>query len=240
MRRFALFAFVLGVLLAAEPAGAAVVPCVLATLHSYDASGFACTEGSLQFSNFSFSDSGSGVVPEDSGVEVEPLGDGFDFEGPFTVPAGSNLDVILRYAVTELALCPSCGITGASLAMAGYGETGGGAIDIAETDCFGGGFTAGGVCVGKEESLNVFDNEVGVKASDTFSGSTPFGEVGVVKEITLKGGRGTASVSLIGEEVSQFSVVGVPEAGTVGLVVAGGGIMLWGYVKRRRRGVTGL
>jgi hypothetical protein len=50
MGRFVLFVFVLSVLLAAV---AAAVPCMLATLHNYDSSGFACTEGSLMFSSFS-------------------------------------------------------------------------------------------------------------------------------------------------------------------------------------------
>jgi hypothetical protein len=235
MRRFALFVFVLGVLLAAVPAGAAVVPCVLATLDKYDASGLACTEGSLLFSNFSFSDSGSAALPGDNAVEVVPLSDGFDFQAAFTAPAGNNLDVILRYTISELALCPSCGITGASVSMAGSGESGGGAIDIADTLCLGGVFTSGGACTGKLVSLNVFDNAGGLKASDSFIGTTPFGVVGVVKDISLEGRGGSGSVPLIGQEVTQFSAAPVPETGALPLVLAGGGIMLAGFVRRRRR-----
>jgi hypothetical protein len=236
MRRFALFVFVLGVLLPAVPAGATVLPCILATLHNYDASGFACTEGSLMFSNFSFSDSGSAALPDDNAVEVVPLSDGFDFRAPLTAPAGSNLDVILRYTITELALCPNCGITGASLDMAGFSVTGGADIDIADTLCFGSVFTVGGACSGKLVSLNVFDNAGGVKASDSFTGRTPFGVVGVLNDVSLAGGGASANVSLVGQEVSQFSVPPVPELGTLPLVIAGAGIMLAGYVKRRRRG----
>jgi hypothetical protein len=234
MGRNVLCVFVLGVLLCAMRAGAAVVPCVVATLHNYDASGFACTEGSLLFSNFSFSDSGSAALPDDKAVEVEPLRDGFDFEGPFTASAGSSLDVILRYTISELALCPSCGITGASLAMAGFGSSGGGAVDIADTLCLGRVFTPDGACAGKLVSLNVFDNAGVVKAGDSLTGNAPFGVVGVVKDITLEGGGGSASVSLIDQEASQFSVAPAPEMGTLLLALAGGGMMLAGRSVTKR------
>ena len=207
--------------LAGAIAGAAPLACILETLKNYDVPGFTCTEGGLLFSDFSFTHSGS-VALDDSAVEVVPLGDGFDFDAPFTAGAGMNLDVILRYTVRAL---NGSFFTSDTLAMAGFGVSGTGAIDIAETICVGAPFTAGGVCPTSVAMLNVFDNSGGFQASSSVTfGSSPT-VLGATKDIAIAGGNGSASTSLVDNQISQFSAPPVSEPGT--WIMMGGGVVAY-------------
>jgi hypothetical protein len=137
-----------------------------------------------------------------------------------------SLDVILRYTVQAL---NGDFFTSETLAMAGFGISGTAAIDIAETLCVGAAFSPGGVCPGVTSMLNVFDNSGGSHASSstTFSGFPTV--LGAVKDIGILGGNGSASTSLVDNQVSLFSTTPVAEPGTWCLLAGG---FLWMMAKR--------
>lgn len=207
---------------------AVTVPCTTASLHVYDTSGFSCSEGSEIFSNFLFSDAGTdNPLPTDNSVIVTPLVNGLEFDVGFLAPAGLTVDAVIRYNVT----ISSGTLTGDSLAIAGFGQSGSGALDVAESVCVGGLFNGSGVCAPPAftDSLNVFDNSGGFKQSDsvTFSATT----VDVVKDISLTGGTsGSANLSLVDNVMPLASAVPEPATLTlVGLALAG---LVWAKRKR--------
>lgn len=207
--------------------------CASTTLHSYDAAGFSCTEGNETFSNFSFLDSGTDLpLPTDSSINVSPLSDGFAFDAGFFVPSGETLDVTLAYTVTISAGT----LVGDSLAIGGFGQSGNGSLDVAESLCVGAAFNSSGVCVppATTASLNVFDNSSGFQqsASDTFSATT----VGVIKDIAVSGGTGSSSAQLsLVDNVTPFAAPPpppVPEPSVLSLI--GVGLVGIGCFKKRR------
>lgn len=208
----------LGILMALF-AGAAFADnaCITATLTIYDGAGFTCHEGTEDFSNFKFTASGTDVpLPGDSSISVTPLTDGFQFNAGFFVPSGETLDVTISYDVS----IPTPGmLTGDSLAIGGFGQTGNGALDVAESLCIGAIFNSSGVCVppAVSASLNVFDNSMGFKQADSDLFSTSL--LGVVKDIALTGGSGgsSAQVSLI-DNATPFAVAPVPEPSSLALI----------------------
>jgi|SRR5215471_1391454 len=195
-------------LLFSAAANASVLPCVVASLHSYNASGFSCSEGDLVFNNFRFSESGNAPALADGSVSVDPLADGFDFQAPFTAAAGTSLDVLIGYTITTVDQ-----ITLESLSMAGFGVSGGGSVDIAETLCVGAAF-AGANCPTFVRSLNVFDNSGGMQASDSVSFLTQPSTLGILKDIAITGGGGSASLSLFDNETVAITPFGAPGGDT--------------------------
>lgn len=198
---------------------------------SYGLSGFSCTEGNLQFSNFSYTSAGTVSVPG-SAVAVTPVSSGgevgFQFNAPFSVGGGNSADGTIDYAVTAL----SGSITDVVLQMAGFFDVNGGTATVDETVQDSGGNTLA--------SLGVFDISFpgGVPANLTqstdsanFAANTVF--VGnLTKDIAVNGNGGVAGVSQVTNEFSTSS--GVPEPGS--MMLLGSGLMtLAGYVRRRQR-----
>src|SRR5215831_12314400 len=187
-------------LLFAAAANGSVLPCIVASLHSYDASGFSCSEGDLVFSNFRFSESGNAPALADGSISVDPLTDGFEFQAPFTAAAGTSLDLLIGYTISTVDQ-----ISLASLNMAGFGVSAGGAVDIAETLCVGAAF-AGATCPTFVRTLNVFDNSGGMQASDSVSFLTMPQTLGILKDIAITGGTGSASISLFDNETVAITL----------------------------------
>jgi len=204
-------------------AHASVLPCVVASLHTYDASSFSCSEGDLIFSDFRFGESGNAPALADGSITVDPLTDGFEFQGAFTAAAGTSLDILIGYTISTVDQ-----ISLARLDMAGFGVSLGGAIDIAETLCVGAAFN-GASCPTVTRSLNVFDNASGVQADDSLNFLTQPSTLGVVKDISLVGGGGSASLSLLDNltvAITPFGGPGgdTPEPGSYWLI--GGGLLV--------------
>jgi hypothetical protein len=218
----------------ASAAQASVLPCILANLHGYDTSGFACSEGNLTFSNFTFTDSGNALpLLVDTDVEVTPLSDGFDFTAAFSAPTGTALDVVIGYTVM---VNPGM-FTADQLTMAGFGISGTGSIDIAETVCVGAAFTPSHTCPTTEQMLNVFDNSGGFVPSASTSFSTSPTVLGIIKDLSVVGGTGlsSAQVSLV-DNVTPFSTSGPPVADAPPFLLVGSGLAaVSSWFKKRRK-----
>jgi hypothetical protein len=184
-------AAITGIALLLVSAAGAEPLCTTATMDVYDSPGFACSIDGMLFSNFQYTVTGTAApLPGDMAVLVMPLVNGFSFQAPFAAPAGTTLDALISYGVSA----PD-GIAGEGLAMEGFGITGTGAIDIAETVCLGSFFPA---CP-TTASLNVFDNASGFLDNDSVSFIPPELMLGIVKDISVLGGSGFSSgnVSLV-------------------------------------------
>jgi hypothetical protein len=141
------------------------------------------------------------------------LNGGLEFTGAFTAPSGRILDVLLQYTITAIGGT----IKMDSLSMAGFGTSGSGFIDIAET--------AG------NQSLHVFANSGGIKAFDSVTFNPGVSSLNITKDISVGGGFGAsgASVSLV-DNATLFEA-SVPEPATLSLI--GVGLILAAIRKRR-------
>lgn len=179
--------------------------CSPAKFNVYDQAGFTCTEvvngSDITFEDFNVSIvDGSGV--SDSSIQVVPLNGGLAFEDGFSASSGQTLDLIIRY--TELSLQ---GFTSDSLAIEGFGQSGNGSVDIAESVCVGALFNGSGICPTNVASLNVFDNAGGVKASDSTLLSANI--LDIVKDTSIVG---PAQVSIIDNVTLTGAAVPEPSA----------------------------
>jgi hypothetical protein len=187
-----------------------------------------CTIGDKTFSDFTYSMSAVGTTPVPASqvtvtvMNSGPSAIGFLFGVALTAGAGATNDIGIGYTVTG----PD--ITDATVTMAGLAiPAGSGATDtIAETVC------PGHVIAGCASSIPLSTyNIAGLppKTTDTVT----FGGVstlGVLKDIDVFGGSGTASISLFTDTVSQGTV---PEPGFYGVLAGGlGAILMFG---RRRK-----
>ena len=187
-------------LLFAVAAAATAAPlCITDTMSAYTASGFACTTGPLTFSDFIFLASGTAApLPSSAGVLVVPDVAGLNFIGPFAATAGSSLDALIRFTVTS-----TIPVTGEILAMLGFGASGGGAVNIAESLCL------GATCA-NTASLNVFANATASKATDSVA-FAPVLVLGVVKDISVLGGAaGTSSSAAVSFVANDSTGTGIP------------------------------
>src|SRR5271170_4404981 len=146
-------------------------PCATDKLSAYIGSGFSCTIGSLDFSNFSYHPTGTNT-PSAGDVEVDPtvmgMESGFEFFAGWSALPGDVQDSAIKYTVT----CDGCSITDLVLSMGGNGVSGNSIINIAES--------SGGVVpplvVGQSANLLI------PTASETFA---PVTTLNLTKDILL-------------------------------------------------------
>lgn len=214
--------------------------CTTATLAIYDSPGFSCSLGPLTFGSFQFSTVGTiAPLPVDGAVLVTPINDatsqGLSFQGPFGASAGLQLDVAIAFVITSN---PPV-IDGDTLAIQGFGVSGGGSVQVTESMCVGAVPVSNGGCGGSggTKSLDVFADSGGIKALDSVTFS-PVSILAVSKDIMVHGGApGTSSsagVSLVINTVPGGGTTRsvVPEPSSVLLFFAGFGVML---LRRRQR-----
>uniref|UniRef100_Q01Q89 Ice-binding protein C-terminal domain-containing protein n=1 Tax=Solibacter usitatus (strain Ellin6076) TaxID=234267 RepID=Q01Q89_SOLUE len=208
--------------------------CSTATLAVYDASGFSCSLGALTFGSFVFSAAGTTVpLPVDTAVLVIPIDDGvstgLSFQGPFGAGAGLQLDASIAFVITSN---PAI-IAGDALAIQGFGVSGSGSVQVAESMCIGAIPSGSGFCGGTTSSLDVFDNSGGIKSFDSVSFS-PVSTLAVSKDIMVLGGAAgttsSAGVSLVINTTPPAIVPRIggdaPEPSSVLLFGAGAGVIL--------------
>jgi hypothetical protein len=186
-----------------------------------------CTIGDKTFSDFTYSDSATGATPVPAGdVTVTTIDNGtsaigFLFGVSLTATAGQTNDIGIGYTVDG----PD--ITDASVTMAGLAAGSGAADSIAETIC------PGSAIAGCTSSLPLSTyNIVGgpSQTSDTVT-FAPVSTLGVLKDVSVVGGSGLASISLFTDTVSQSAV---PEPGFYGVLAGGVGAVLM-FARRRKK-----
>jgi hypothetical protein len=186
-----------------------------------------CTIGDKTFSDFTYSMSATGATPVPaSDVTVTTIDNGtsaigFLFGVSLNAGVGQTNDIGIGYTVTGL------DIDDATVTMAGLAAGPGASNSIAETIC------PGGVIAGCSSSLplSVY-NIVGgpSKTTDTVTFS-PVDTLGVLKDVSVVGGSGLASISLFTDTVSQNPV---PEPGFYGLLAGGLGAVVM-FARRRKK-----
>jgi hypothetical protein len=186
-----------------------------------------CTVGAVTFSNFEFMGS-SGVTANQVLVSIVNSGGkvGLEFSGPFSVSAGSAIDVLLSYVMN------SANLTGADLSISNFSASGNANAQVAESLCIGGIPDSSGNCTGSggTQSMNVFVNGNTASPTDSvsFAGVTT---VAVNKNIILQGGAaGSGSSATIG---AVDNTTAVPEP--TSLWILGSGLIAASVALRRRR-----
>jgi hypothetical protein len=192
---------------------------------------------------FDFQASGSAApLPTSDSVTVNPIDDssntGFSFLGPFGAGAGMQLDALITFVISSGA---TPAITGEALSMQGFGTSGTGSVQVAESLCVGGIPASDGSCPGTVDTLNVFANPGGVKAFDSVTFAAAADTVAVTKNIIVQGGdlttASSAGVSLVINTTPNGGGGGpgggpVPEPGS--LVTLGSGLVITSLLLRRK------
>lgn len=212
--------------LSALPA-AADSPCASANLNTYLATGFTCSVGNLDFSDFSYLAGGTNqIAPTSIGVSAvtSPDGPGLNFN-PAAQVSGSNLDtdILVGFTVT--------GINGALIddIYMGFGNvttTGTGSALYTEN-----------FCGGPENQCSIFveapnTNDVNyVNLSSTDIGG-PVSTLTITKDLDLE--TGSSGLAATSSFLNEYSTV--PEPRSVSLVLGLG--LLAGFVFFKRRQVA--
>jgi PEP-CTERM motif len=217
--------------------------CTTASLSVYDASGFNCSLGGIMFSNFSFSN--TSPPPTAAQVTVVPTTDSagdvtLQFDGAFSAGAGESLSAAISY----LASASSAIMTGESLAMTGFGQSGNGSVDIGESVCLGGAYSSTGQCGGSGvDSISVYDySATDMRTFDSVSFSPAQSEIDVVKNIAINGGTTGTNASATVSEVFNTTMTSGGGGGTGGgpvpepntMVMMGSGLLVAALAWRRR------
>jgi len=171
-------------------------------LGAYEVSGFACTYGDLTFSDFSYSPSGSDIIPA-ADVTVTPVtvdGEaGLQFNAPWGTAPGDTTDSFINFTAT----CnDGCSIDDLKLNIGGASADTGGIVLVSETSTV----LTGSLQAGAAGTTTILSQTA------TFS---PVTSVTVSKDILVNGGS-----SGLGSQVSDvqnlFSTTStVPEPSTV-------------------------
>jgi hypothetical protein len=196
-------------------------------LSSYLVTGFSCSVGNLDFSNFTYNSSAVGVpaVPA-SGVGVSPIttpdGPGLNFD-PSGFVSGANLseDVMVGFTVTAL---PGTSIDDIYMGFGNVTTSGTGSALYTEN-----------FCGGKEDECSLFvmapttnDTNI-VNLSSTAIGG-PVSSLTITKDLTLQtGANGLAATSSFLNEYST-----VPEPRAVSLLLGLGLLAGFAFFKRRQ------
>jgi len=216
--------------------------CTSQQMSVYDASGFSCMLGGLTFSNFSFSD--TNPPPTDAQVTVVPTTDSagdvtLQFDGAFSAGAGSSMSVAISYLV----MASSPVMTGEGIAMTGFSQSGNGSVDIGESICLGGMYSAGKCGGSGVDSIGVYDySSTDNRTYDSVAFSPAQSEIDVVKNIAINGGatgtRASATVSEVFNTTMTSSGGGTTGGGTVPepstMAMMGFGLLVSALAWRRR------
>jgi hypothetical protein len=212
--------------LAALPA-AADTPCATAALSSYLVSGFTCSVGDLDFSDFSFNTGGTDPVTA-AGVGVTPVtspdGPGLDFDpSGFVSGDGLSQDVMVGFTVTA---APGVLIDDIYMGFGNVTTSGTGTALYTEN-----------FCGGPEDACSLFveapttsdTNAVNLKSTDI---GGPVSSLNITKDLTLQ--TGTDGLAATSSFLNEYSTV--PEPRAVSLVLGLG--LLAGFVFFKRRQVA--
>jgi hypothetical protein len=210
--------------LAALPA-AADTPCATAALSSYLVSGFTCSVGDLDFSDFSFNTGGTNPVTA-AGVGVTPVtspdGPGLDFDpSGFVSGDGLSQDVMVGFTVTA---APGVYIDDIYMGFGNVTTSGTGTALYTEN-----------FCGGPEDSCSLFveapvtsdTNAVNLSSTDI---GGPVSSLTITKDLTLQ--TGTSGLAATSSFLNEYSTV--PEPRAVSLVLGLGLLAGFVFFKRRR------
>ena len=150
----------------------------------------------------------------------------------------------MSVSIAYTAMASSPVMTGQSLAMTGFGQSGNGSVDIGESVCLGGTFAKTGQCGGTgEDSISVYDfSSTNMRTFDSVAFNPAQSEISVVKNIAINGGTtGTNASATVSEVFNTTTTSGgggttggstVPEPDTI--VMMGSGLLVSALAWRRR------
>jgi hypothetical protein len=147
-------------------------------------------------------------------------------------------------AISYLVMSSSPVLTGESMAMTGFGQSGDGSVDIGESICLGGKYSSTGQCGGSGvDSISVYDySATDMRTFDSVGFTPTQSEIDVVKNISINGGTtGTNASATVSEVFNTTMTSGggggtgggpVPEPNTI--VMMGSGLLVAALAWRRR------
>jgi|SRR5579875_238598 len=190
---------------------------------TYFGGGYSCEIGDLLFSNFTYTASGSVLIP-DSEITVDAVTGpsiGLSFHAPWTAAAGMSSDGTIDFTVTVLGggdLLEDFGLAQTS------GVSGDGSASVAENGC------GPAPCLATGGSIYVLTfQDSGERSAQGETTFTPSSSVAVEKDISVNGNDGFATISVVQDTFSQVA----PEPMSMGMM--GGGLALLGLVRLRRK-----
>jgi PEP-CTERM motif len=216
--------------------------CMTATLASYEAAGFSCTLGNLDFSGFSNTQSAtpSGDAIGAGGITVTPVdgtdGWGLVFSASWSVVTAANNTSTSQDDTIYFDVAATNGAKIDDLYLSFNGSyEGNGSTNVTEDYCLG--TTAyPTTCSDPSKPISVSNPPPVNPSTVTFS---PVSELSVSKDILVSSGVGVncfPSEAAISNVTNEFSTTGTPEPAT--LVLLGGGLLgvgLLRFSKRARR-----
>jgi hypothetical protein len=210
-------------------------PCVAGSLLSYEQSlpGGQCSIGVLNFSDFTFRQTGIGPLDTAAQIELTPAVNGFGFTqvsgNPFTVAAGDNADYLIFY---NFVIDPAPVVEGADLALdPPFGD-----VNVQQGYCNDSSFTIGEgvpVCIDSAGNLSTPQTLTvtteSPKASKIFNPpALNFGSVRT--EIKLDGTSGPAGFDGVTGDATVVDTSSTPEPASV--ILALGGLLAIGLRRK--------
>lgn len=189
---------------------------------TYFGGGYSCQIGDLLFSNFTYTASGTNIISANQiTVDTVSTGNlGLSFHAPWTAAGSATSDGTIDFSVTALSggnVIEDFGLAQTS------GVSGSGSASVAENGCGPAPCLATG---GSIYLLTFQDTDARMAQGETTF--APYNSVSVEKDISVDGGGGFASLSVVQDTFSQDA----PEPLSMGLL--GGGLTLLGLARWRR------